>query len=258
MVPFSSSADTLRMRIWSIGQVSKQMNVSYLAARQHVLHAESASDAIKAQAASKVSGTAIAATDVAGNDIYAAGAIVCGIKPSQFGDGTILKNLFAFITDPNNQAAAMKFVQFIMTIIALFPKAILPTLAPRMVQGIDFNRLTTGITELEAILPTLAPRMVQGIDFNRLTTGITELEAIQQDLSDKQTVAQASQSDLVKAQSAAASTVADVTTAQALFASEAAYLKKLIDQDPSAVDPAASPAPAPAPAPPAPIPKPAS
>ena len=231
MVPFSSSADTLRMRIWSIGQVSKQMNVSYLAARQHVLHAESASDAIKAQAASKVSGTAIAATDVAGNDIYAAGAIVCGIKPSQFGDGTILKNLFAFITDPNNQAAAMKFVQFIMTIIALFPKA---------------------------ILPTLAPRMVQGIDFNRLTTGITELEAIQQDLSDKQTVAQASQSDLVKAQSAAASTVADVTTAQALFASEAAYLKKLIDQDPSAVDPAASPAPAPAPAPPAPIPKPAS
>lgn len=207
----SNSVDTLRMRIWSIGQVAKQMGVSYLAARQHVLHAESASDDIKAQAASKISGTTVTAKDIGGNDLYACGAIACGIKSSQIGDGTILKNLFAFITDPTNQANAMKFIQFLMTIIALFPKAVLP----------------------------LIVKMIQGVDFTRITTGITELEAIQQDLTDKQTIAAASQSDLAKAQLAATSTVAEVTAAQALFASEIDYLKKLLDQDPSAVDPAA-------------------
>ncbi len=203
------NVDTLRMRIWSIGQISKQMGISYLAARAHVLHAESASDSIKAEAASKISGTTVTATDIAGNDVYAAAAIACGMKPSQLGDGSFLKNLFAIITDPANQAAAMKFIQFLMTIIALFPKAVLPIVA----------------------------KMIQGVDFTRITTGITELQAIQQDLSDKQTIAAASQNDLAKAQSMATTTAVEVTATQALFASEIEYLKKLLDQDPTAVDP---------------------
>jgi len=207
----ANSVESLRMRIWTIGQVSKEMNISYLAARAHVLHAESASDEIKAKAAAKVSGLAITPIDIGGDDIYTCGAIACGVKPSKFGDGSFLKNLFAFITDPANQAAAMKFLQFIMTIIALFPKAVLPYVV----------------------------KMIQGVDFTRITTGITELEAIQQDLTDKQTIAAASQSDLAKAQLAASSTASEVTAAQALFASEIDYLKKLLDQDPSAVDPAA-------------------
>ena len=217
------NVDTLRIRIWSVGQVSKQMGISYLAARAHVLHAESATDAVKAEAASKVSGTTIAATDIGGNDIYAVGGAACGIKPSQFGDGTILKNLFAFITDPNNQAAAMKFIQFLMTIITLFPK----------------------------IAVSLLPKSVQGIDFTRIATGLTELEAIQADLTDKQTIAAASQADLTKAQTTAASTASDVTAAQTAFANEVNYIKQLLDQDPSAVDPSTPTSPpSPPPSPP--------
>lgn len=207
----ANSVEILRMRIWTIGQVSKEMNISYLAARAHVLHAESASDEIKAKAAAKVSGLAITPIDISGDDIYTCGAIACGVKPSKFGDGSFLKNLFAFITDPANQAAAMKFLQFIMTLIALFPKAVM--MVSLTAKGF--------------------------IDFPAITQCIIKLEAIQQDLTDKQTIAAASQSDLAKAQQAVSSAAADVSASQDLFTSEINYIKGLLDQDSSAVNPTA-------------------
>lgn len=229
-------------RLKAIEAVAKQQGCSLLAARTIVRKAESAPIAVLVKA------TGLRATAFA-NGVLEACANHVGIPVGAF-DGSFLSKIWAWFMDPANQQKIMAFVNLIIQIIAMFPKAPARMLAAHIL-----------------------------IDGDKLKKEIDDLISVEQDAADKRDLADAAEADRVKiaaagvqllaqvqaqvdsqntaASDAATKAKADADLADALTAREIQYLKDLIDSNPDAVDPTPSD-PNPTPLPPVPpIPPPA-
>jgi hypothetical protein len=231
----------------AVKAIMQQRGCSVIAARSLLWKAENAPLDVLTKA------TGLPATAFAKGVIVAA-AENAGVPVGQFGDGSLLKDIWAWFMDPANQAKLLAFVQLILKIIAM--------VAP-LFAAVKFAMLLA------------AP-----IDISKLRDELDDLAAVQQDALDKRTLADAAEADRVATEADNAAAVAalqlkvdasnagavtaaakakqDADVAAALVMTEIDFLKKLLDSDPDAIDPTPAPIPVPVPTPdPAPAPAPA-
>lgn len=213
------------LRSHATAAIMKERGLSRFQARVALAKCENASTEQVTQALG-----AVDTTEGALVTCYSAG----GMPTGAFGDGSILSSLsgifqkaIAWISDPANEAKIEAAIANIMKILAV----VLPLFG-----------MATALTMTAALFGG-------NVDIDKLKVELGDLQIIQLDLADKQVILEAAQAALVSAQTSADTALTDVTAAQSLAADEVTYCIKLLNLDPTAVDPTPN-APPPPPPPP--------